>query len=321
MTGTRAEMTAPRRRRPQVLHIGFSKCASTYLRSLFRAHPKIHLVFKSGFFTPYLAREMTFAQYQTLFSDEPSKVNVESDEHLTLPGIHPMLGVRTTVLAEFERVADKIKEFLPDVRIIMVIRNQASLIVSRYSEFLIQGGSLTFEEFAAELIGERKGANEYFQNYYHDIIGILEARFPRENLLILMQEAMREDTPQTTATIGQFMSLGDGLVLKRGLRSERKSLSFAGIAILRWLNRRLVRRPSVGGAPPTTRVPQFVYQNVVRLVRALDYYLLSRFSPGPTRVLTEARRRTIQHQFRCDSLKLQQYFGRDLCMFGYLEEA
>lgn len=304
---------------PEVLHIGFSKCASTYLRSLFRAHPKIHLVFKSGFFTPFLAKDMSFAQYQSLFKDG-GKLNVESDEHLTLPGIHPELGVRCTSLDQFREVADKIKAFLPDVKIIMVIRNQASLIVSRYSEFLITGGSLNFEEFASKLAGGPVRENCHYQNYYSEVIGILEERFPRENLLVLLQEAMREDTEQTTSAISRFLSLGEPLQLKKGLRSERQSLSFAGMKMLRRLNVHLVRRPSVGSKPPTTRVPLFIYQNVVRAVRAIDFYLLSHFSPGPSEVLTETRRSAIQAHFKNDNLKLQEYFGRDLGALGYLVE-
>lgn len=302
---------------PQILHIGFSKCASTYLRALFRAHPRIHLVFKSGFFTPFLVKDMTFASYQSLFTDD-DKVNVESDEHLTLPGIHPDLGVRTTNLGQFEEVADRIKSFLPDVKILMVIRNQASLIVSRYSEFLITGGSLTFEDFASKLMGGKEDKNLYYQNYYFEIIRILERRFQQENLLILLQEAMREDTKQTASTISRFLSLDETLALRKGLRTERRSLSFAGMKFLCFLNKQLVKRPSFGGTPPTTRVPLFVYQNVVRAVRAIDFYVLSHLSPGSSRVLTEKRRNAILAHFHDDNLKLQEYFGRSLREMGYL---
>ena len=167
------------RRHPQVLHIGFSKCASTYLRALFRSQPRIHMVFKSGFFTPFLAKDMTFEQYQSMFRDEDGIVNVESDEHLTLPGVHPELGIRTTTLEQVEKVADSIRDHLPDVRILMVVRNQASLIVSRYSEYLITGGSLGFEDFADRLMGDGEGHNLHYQNHYSRIIDIFESRFPR----------------------------------------------------------------------------------------------------------------------------------------------
>jgi hypothetical protein len=306
------------RRHPQVLHIGFSKCASTYLRALFRAQPSIHMVFKSGFFTPFLAKDLTFAQYQSLFRDESGVINVESDEHLTLPGIHPELGVRTTTLAQFEQVADTIRAHLPDVKILMVIRNQASLIVSRYSEYLITGGSLEFGEFADRLMDNGQGHNQYFQNYYSRIIDILESRFPRVNLLILLQESMREYPARTVDTISEFLALDDYHEMKKGLRSERRSLSVAGMRILRPINRLLVRRASVGGEPPTTRIPNFAYQFLVKAVRAIDFYVLGHFSPNSSSLLTESRRRAILRHFRVDNLRLQERLGLNVRKLGYL---
>jgi hypothetical protein len=300
-----------------VIHIGFSKCASTYLRALFRAHPEIHLVFKSGFFIPFLSGTMTFSDYLALFSDSDRVVNVESDEHLVLPGFHPELGVRTTNLAEFASVADRIRASLPDIRIIMVVRNQASLMISRYSEYLIGGGSLGFPEFTSKLMGDQSAANAHYQNHYYSIIKILEDRFPRSNLLLLLQETMREDAERTAKTISQFMGLRTTLVPERGLRAERRSLSRGGMVLLRWLNSRMVKRPSMASAPPETHLPVSIHRNVVRLVRALDYYVLGHISPGASSLLTESRRDTILGHFRDDNLMLQSYLGRDLAPLGY----
>lgn len=307
------------RRHPQVLHIGFSKCASTYLRAVFRAQPRVHLVFKSGYFTPFLSMDMTFEQYQAHFRSDDQIVNVESDEHLTLPGIHPELGVRSTSLEQFEAVADQIKSMLPDVRIVMVVRNQASLMVSRYSEFLITGGSLAFEDFASRLLADEHGVNRHFQNYYARIISILEQRFPKKNLLVMMQEAMRENPEATDRAIADILTLERLEPMKKGLRSERRSLSAAGLWLLRHLNRMLVIRSSVGGEAPETRVPLFIYRNIVRVVRALDYYLLRPFSADASVVLTSDLRSEILAHFRDDNIALQGYYGRDLTSLGYLD--
>lgn len=305
-------------RSPQVLHIGFSKCASTFLRSLFRSHPDVHLVFKSGYFTPFLAASMTFDQYQALFRQEPGLVNVESDEHLTLPGVHPTLGVRATNLDEFTAVAERIRTELPHARILMVIRNQASLMVSRYSEYLITGGSLGFDEFARELTGTECGNNDWFQNYYRRVIRILEDRFPAEQLLVLLQETMRNDVRATTSRISEFMGLRRGFEIREGLRSERRSLSLAGMRLLASLNRPMVKVSSFGSEPPATRVPQFVFKNVVRAVRAGDYYFISRLSPNSSRVMSRACTARILEHFRDDNLELQEYFKLDLAKLGYL---
>jgi Sulfotransferase domain len=306
---------------PQVLHIGFSKCASSFLRAVFRAQPRIHLVFKSGFFTPLISGDMTFAQYQALFRDESGILNVESDEHLTLPGVHPELGVRSTTLHEFETVVDKIKQYIPDVRIMMVIRNQASLIVSRYSEYLIGGGSLEFKDFACRLLDDGHGKNLYYQNYYSRLVSMLRQRFPEAQLLILLQEAMREDSVRSLAMISEFLGLNGLEDMKKGLQSERRSLSLAGMWVLRIINQLIVKRSSVGSAPPTVRVPQPIYRFIVNVVRAIDFYLLAHVSPEPSVLLTESHRRAVLAHFRDDNIRLQETLRVDLRALGYLDDS
>jgi hypothetical protein len=307
-------------RGPQVLHIGFSKCASTYLRALFRSHPEVHLVFKSGYFTPLVGTGMTFAQYQSLFRPEPGIVNVESDEHLTLPGVHPELGIRATNLEEFSAVADQIRTELPEVRLLLVIRNQASLVVSRYSEYLITGGSLAFPQFADSLLGVGANGNRWFQNYYRRVIRILEERFPPDQILVLLQEHMRKGVHATSSRIAQFLGLQRGFKAPEGLRSERRSLSLAGMRLLAALNKPMVSVPSFASRPPTTRVPQFVFRNVVRGVRAADYYLLGRFAPRSSTVMSRELHLRVLDHFREDNLELQEYIGLDLAELGYLRD-
>jgi hypothetical protein len=306
------------RKNPQVIHIGFSKCASTYLRALFRGHPRVHLAFKTGYFTPFLAGTLTFKQYQAFFNDDPGVVNVESDEHLTLPGIHPVLGVRTTNLGELAQVADKIREALPDVRLILVVRNQASLLASRYSEFLIRGGSLSFDDFADALLGRTSGVNDHFQNFYFQIVRLLEQRFSREQLLVLLQEEMREDTASTIDRISRFCGLDTPLAMQKGMLSERRSLSVAGMRLLASINRVLVRQSCIGDAPPRTRIPLVAYLTVVNTVRALDYYLLRHMSADAKSLLTKERVREIQEAFASDNLDFQEHLAKDLARMGYL---
>ncbi len=306
-----------RRDLPHAIHIGFSKCASTYVRALLRGDPGVFLVFKSGYFTPFLNRDMDFAAYQALFQAGRDKVCVESDEHLTLPGYHPEIGVRTTTIREFEEVAERIMRELPRVKLLMIIRNQASLIVSRYSEYLISGGSLGFRRFVDTLMGDGSSPNTYFQNYYLQIIRILEARFPKPNLLVLLQEEMRADTTAVAAGISRFLGLPHPLALRKGMLSERQSLSYAGMKVLRTINRLLVRRSSVAGAPPDTHVPAFLYRNISRVVRGIDYYLLAPFSPKASRVLTGDDRHRILAHFRQDNERLQSHLGRSLDGLGY----
>ena len=318
-----SQATAGQSATPHVLHIGFSKCGSSYLRALFWAHPKIDLVWKSGFFTPEFftpnpARPTNLAEYQAMFRLRAGMLPVESDEHLTMPSVHPDLGVRGTNIADFERLVNRISHLLPDAKIIMVIRNQPSLMLSRYSEYLIAGGKVAFEDFASGLMGDRGEGNRFFQNYYFEIISILQRHFPTEKLLILIQEEMSADMSIAEKAVADFLGVGEPLVVKRTFLSERKSLSLAGMQCLRFLNRLLVKQSSFAGAPPVTRCPRCVYHNLVRAVRAVDFLVLGRFSASSSDLLTAARRKSVLAHFRADNFRLQEYFGRDLARMGYL---
>lgn len=203
----------------------------------------------------------------------------------------------------------------------MVVRNQASLIVSRYSEYLIGGGKLMFEDFAFRLMDDGAGQNLHYQNYYARLISILQSRFPEEQLLVLLQEAMRQDEARTSTTISSFLGLDRLQDMKKGLQSERRSLSLAGMRTLRILNQAFVKRASIGSAPPTVRVPLSVYRFVVKVVRAIDFYILSHVSTEPSVLLTPGHRSAVLAHFREDNIRLREYFPADLRALGYLEDS
>ena len=308
---------------PQVLHIGFSKCGSSYLRALFRGHPGINLVWKSGFFTPSLytsnpSRPTTLDQYRAMFDKREGLLTVESDEHLTMPSVHPRLGVRGTNIADFERLVGVIARLLPGAKIIMIIRNQPALLVSRYSEYLIAGGKLEFDEFVSQLMGYDGDGNCYFQNYYEMMIDVLARHFSSEQLLILAQEEMASDIAAMTANIARFLTLSDPFVAASGFLSERKSLSLGGMSVLRAVNRFLVRQSSFAGAPPLTRGPWFVYHNIIRAIRLFDHMVLGQVSGRSSSLLTKEVRRSLLEHFEPHNRLLKRHFNGDLVAMGYL---
>jgi hypothetical protein len=87
--------------RPDALHVGFSKCASTFLQNFFQGHPGIFLVNQSHFFAPFETGNYDRGEkgYLDLFSDaQPDQVKLESDEHICLPLFHPVLAAAATTL-------------------------------------------------------------------------------------------------------------------------------------------------------------------------------------------------------------------------------
>lgn len=319
-------MTSTLQSIPDVLHIGFSKCGSSYLRSLFRALPSAKLVWKSGFFTPDLYtpnknRPTSLAEYQGMFARGDGILNVESDEHLAMPSVHPVLGIRATNLQEFERLVRSIATILPSVKIIMVFRNQPSLLVSRYSEYLIAGGTLEFNDFMSTLIGKNDAKNDFFQNFYRQMIEILERNFSKNQLLIIAQEEMATDMAMIGLRIVNFLGIRHPVSIKPNFLSERKSLSVGGMQVLRIINKLLVSNPSFAGAPPCTKCPTLIYRNMVRGIRILDLLLLKRLSQPASSIMSEENRLYLLSHFREDNLRLKDVVKLDLAAMGYIVES
>jgi hypothetical protein len=84
--------------------------------------------------------------------------------------------------------ADKIKATFPNAKIIIFIRNQQSIIPSAYSQYLKNGGVVSFKKYLY--------TNEVFnlkQYYYHNIISYYDLLFGRENVEVFLFEEFKKN--------------------------------------------------------------------------------------------------------------------------------
>ena len=135
--------------KPDVFHIGYSKAASTWLQEYLRLHDEIFLLFKSNFFLKDVYTENSISDYQKLFPVSSSyKLTIESDEHIVLPIVEPQLKISATNYDSVKERALKIHKLMPHIKIILIIRNQTDIILSRYIQYIKGGGSISFSKFS-----------------------------------------------------------------------------------------------------------------------------------------------------------------------------
>jgi hypothetical protein len=305
---------------PDALHVGFSKCASTFLQTFFDGHPEIFLVNQSHFFAPfeYSHYESGKDDYCELFDDAgPGQIKLESDEHIVLPLFHPVLAAAATTLDSVLEVSGKIKGIQPSAKIILVIRNQVDLIVSRYSEYILGGGKGDFEFFVSEFLSCSKDQVNYYQNYYARIIEIFNDDFGKENVLVLLQEELSTDEARVIQRLCQFLSIKEMQPKHHGLRAKRVGLSKLGIKIVRTMNRAIVTRQEMSHQKAQARIPYLVYKILQRSIRTMDYYLPKKMKGNKNDILTAVLKARIQDQFKEDNARLAMIFGRDLSSLGY----
>lgn len=290
----------------QVIHIGFSKSASTFLQSIFSSASDINYIYKSGRFSIFDNK----VDSPTL---SESLLNFESDEHIVLPEWHPRLNrVRVTRIEPLEQTFAKIKENAPGSKIILVLRNQYSMIVSRYSQYVVgSGGRLNFEDFLIQMLGDDGGQN-FYENYYHRIVMMLEKYFGRENILTLFYEDIKYNSEGVLKQVCEF-SQHDFTNLSPSFKSKRQGLSKQGLSRVRKLNKFLVAQNQPKVEEVKTRVPKLVYDNIVRSVRLID----TGKGGGKITLPDHLKGRLYEH-FHDDNLKLSSYFNRDLSQLGYL---
>ncbi len=163
-----------------IFHIGYPKSASTWLQENF--FPKIKNIdfigthttnthfFQSDVFgyEPNSVRDVFLTENTLLFSSELITTSINLGWH------HG---------AYSKTQADKIKLTYPDAKIIIIIRNQQSLIPSAYQQFVKNGGVESFDTYL--------NSNKYFQFehlLFHHLIAYYEKLFRLENVYVYMYE-------------------------------------------------------------------------------------------------------------------------------------
>ena len=307
-------------RAPDVVHLGFSKCASTFLQAFFDQHPEIYLVLKSHYFTPFehCDFDRPVEDYERLFSEaQPNQVRLESDEHIILPEHHPVLESAATTLESVSELCRRIKTVRNDARVMLVVRNQVALIASRYSEYLLAGGRLDFEDFVGEFLSCSSDGRNYLQNYYAQILEILRNEFGAENVLFILQEDFRRDESATITQICKFFGIEALDTTVDTARSRRAGLSIAGMKMVRAFNRMIVRRPAKSYRNADVHGPYVFYKAGQIAMRIIDYYLPKSFKGDKKELLSPEIVQRIRDEFADDNHRLGEMLGRDLSSLGY----
>ncbi|MBK7379708.1 MAG: sulfotransferase domain-containing protein [Ignavibacteriales bacterium] len=304
---------------PDAIHIGFSKCGSTFLQAFFRQHPEIYLTHKLHFFSPFPFSnyDKGIEYYSSFFPNSAGKVKIDSDEHIILPIYHPKLGSAATTKESVIEVCNKINETVPSIKIILVIRNHKSLLLSRYSEYLLGGGKSKFKVFVDENLSCSLDHKNYFQNYYADIITTLYQFFGKSNVLVLLQEELQKNGDKTIESLCSFLNIKIYYPAVKKIREKRIGLSLKGMKLMRLLNIMLVIKPELFITKTRTRSPYWIYKSALRLVRLFDYYLPNSMKGKRNKLLTPDLVNQINTTFEKDNKELASLLGKNINQLGY----
>ena len=150
---------------------------------------------------------------------------------------HPFSGGH-----DARQIADRLAAVVPEARVLVVVREQRSMIASTYKQFVKAGGAQTFAHFV-----EPRGKQNWrvpqfdFRHFeYHHLIRYYRSLFGADRVLVLPYEQLVGDPRAFVARIGDFAGrplaapLLDRLPYGRNLNPSPSALT---VAALRRLNR------------------------------------------------------------------------------------
>jgi hypothetical protein len=209
-----------------LIHIGYAKTASNFLRAWFASHPEIAFTaggiagFGSVHALPQLPREGV---------PEP-RWRVTSSEVLATPHADIAATVsydrsrRAALPDEQALICRRLADTFAGAHILIVTRGFRSMILSSYSQYVRTGGPQDLET----LIGD---ARESAAWHYDHLIGLYRAAFGEEKVIVLPWELLRDDPGRFAGSIERRLGLGAG-----PLPGRRYNPSLSGEE-LRWYPR------------------------------------------------------------------------------------
>jgi len=215
-------------------------------------------------------------------------------------------------------IADRLHAAFPEAKVLILIREQRSMIYSMYLQTISDGGTLSLRRFLKppEPGLLRKPGFRFDYYCYDRLVRKYHGLFGAENVLVLPFEALRRDPKET---IRQIISHGDGTAsidpdaLDRLSNTVNKGRPIAFQAIRRRVNMLLRNQLSESGlvTVPVNYVEQAVRKlaPATEALRPLDRVL----KPRMQAIIAQA----CSEHFEESNRETERLTGLDLASFGY----
>ncbi|MEX0351333.1 MAG: hypothetical protein AB3N15_18070 [Paracoccaceae bacterium] len=208
---------------PLLIHIGYHKTATTWMQTkLFQPEHGFRMLAEHD---EIFARVVQ--PHGLLFDPEPMRALI-AERSANLPDGHCAV-VSSEILSAHpfhagqmsDDYARRLKAIAPEAKILVSIRAQLKILPSVYMQYLLRGGTLTYDQFYAgvDVPGFFGFQHEHFE--YDRLIGLYQDLFGAENVHVLTQESLAADKEAACAALAAFASNTAYAGLSETARSAR----------------------------------------------------------------------------------------------------
>ena len=195
---------------PTLIHIGYHKTGTKWLRGglFLNKAAGYHWIDKDTPPVRRIVREhpLEFDADASRSEFEPLLAEAETKGLMPVICWGRLAGQAFSGGYDTKEIADRLKAVFPDGRIVVVVREQRSMIVSTYKQYVKAGGPSRVEGFLEP--GADQGWRipmfdyEYFE--YHRLLGYYRSLFGADNVLALPYDELVRDRRGFLTKIGEF---------------------------------------------------------------------------------------------------------------------
>ncbi|WP_013321754.1 sulfotransferase [Gloeothece verrucosa] len=300
-----------------LIHIGYPKTASTWLQKTIFNDPKV------GFISPWgspsglavnqfiTTNSFRFCPESTYKIFEPG-LQAATEQQLTAVLSQEMLsGDQIAGKYWGKEVADRLNAVFPSALVLIIIREQKSMVLSSYGQYIRNGGEQSIEEF----IGAdnpppgftpicRLDYLEYdlLISYYHKLFG-------RDRVFVLPFEELKNNPANFIKKILNFVDIKDQIIEFQ----KANNVNYKGftLAIMRNLNN-FLPPPDFSGKPHP-----LIWRLNWKVLDTIDQLLPSSIQHKEELRLKQFIADYIDDKFAESNQRTNELIGIDLGKFGY----
>lgn len=263
---------------PNFLIIGAPRAGTTWLAKIFYNHPDIYIPFEKElhFFDKHY--EKGLAYYESFFEGRKEETAVGEATPDYLSGIYSKYDVPSLI-----------KQHLPNVKLIVSLRNPVERVYSRYLNARAkypQNANLTFEEKL------RQKPEFIEEGFYYDQLLRYYKLFPSEQILVILFDEITDNPKEVLCKIYRFLDVNPNF--ECGLENVKVNTSAGKVYLGR------------------SRMLWYFYKVLFHLkfYHTADLVLKANSTEQPQ--INPATKKMLVEAYREKNLQLQDLIGRDL---------